>query len=251
MAFFSSKTNERQQPAVRQRGWRRFFQLLARDGWNWYFAGGLAALSALPFLIGMIVSVEENALLPMLLTSPLGGLLTAPQLVGLADTLLRSLRDEESAWWATYRRSWKRNVRASLLPGAVFGLLFGIQLFTLCHVVTAEPDLAVGAWVMLSVLLITPVVAELLVLQAAVELPFQSLLRSAVILCFRKPARTLGALLIQLAYWGALVWLYPRSLVAFGLLHFWFPTAISTLLIYPPLEEAFDLENRIRELKEK
>lgn len=55
------------------------------------------------------------------------------QLCGLLDTILRSLRDEPGFWWATYRRAWKRNAKASLLPGAICGLLLAMQIFTVFH----------------------------------------------------------------------------------------------------------------------
>ena len=34
-------------------------------------------------------------------------MIAAPQIVGLNDTILRTLRDEPGYWWETYRRTWK------------------------------------------------------------------------------------------------------------------------------------------------
>ena len=68
----------------------------------------------------------------------LGGMIAAPQIVGMADTVLRSLRDEPGFWWHTYRRTWKINARASLIPGAVFGLIFGGEIFLYTHLASMQ-----------------------------------------------------------------------------------------------------------------
>ena len=43
-------------------------------------------------------------------------MIAAPQIVGLNDTILRTLRDEPGYWWETYRRTWKRNLKESCCP---------------------------------------------------------------------------------------------------------------------------------------
>ena len=77
--------------------------------------------------------METHSLIPLLAAGILGGMLAAPQIVGLNDTILRALRDEPGYWWGTYKRAWKRNAKASLLPGAVCGLLLALEIFTLFH----------------------------------------------------------------------------------------------------------------------
>ena len=72
-------------------------------------------------------------------------MIAAPQIVGLNDTILRTLRDEPGYWWETYRRTWKRNLKESLLPGAVCGLLLAMELFSLCHINIAGGHVAVIA----------------------------------------------------------------------------------------------------------
>ena len=119
--------------APRKKGPARFFEILGRDLMSFYLAGLLALVSALPFVFGVWFAVDTHSLVPLLLAGVLGGMIAAPQLCGLLDTILRSLRDEPGFWWATYRRAWKRNVRASLLPGAICGLLLAMQIFTVFH----------------------------------------------------------------------------------------------------------------------
>lgn len=226
----------------------RFVRRFRRDGWHWYFAGYLVIISALPYVAGLIFSIDNLSLFPMLITAPIGGMLAAPQLCGLADTLLRSFRDEEQdSWWKTYRKVWKRNWKATLLPGAIFGTISALQLFTLNYL-ALEGDFAMFVWVAFTVLITTPILSFLIVLLAVVEERFLMLVRNSVILCFHKPLRMLAALLVQLIYWGLICWFFPKSLPVFILTQFWLPTSVATALIYPPVEKAFDLEKRILEI---
>ena len=126
--FFSSDRFTRPGPGVRpdaprKKGVARLAEIMGRDMWNFFRAGFLAFLGCLPFIIGMFFAVETHALLFMLLAGIIGGLIAGPELSAMADTVLRSLRDEPGYWWETYRRVWKRNARESLVPGMLTGLV--------------------------------------------------------------------------------------------------------------------------------
>lgn len=125
------RTPERDLP--RKRGFPRFLELLGRDFWKYFKAGFLALLGALPFLIGMSFALQSHVLLFAPAAGVIGGAIAGPGLCGLADTILRSLRNEPGFWWHLYRRAWKRNAKASLLPGALGGGLLAVQGFLLFH----------------------------------------------------------------------------------------------------------------------
>lgn len=235
----------------RKKGLARFFEVFSRDWGRFLAAGGLCALSSLPYALGMILSVESLSLLPMLVSCPLGGMLAAPPLVGLADTILRSLRDEPCYWWATYRSAWRRNWKSALLPGAVGGELFGIQLFMLRYYLFVDTDWGYLLWIALSIVLATAVAGYLVPLLATLDAPLFAQIRNAVILCLRKPLRTLAAVLTQLLYWGAVTLLYPFSITIFVLTTFWLPELIALQILYPPLEQALDLEKQVNALHEE
>ena len=135
MGLFNSDRFSRPGPGVspdepRKKGLARLAELLGRDGVSFYMAGLLALVSLLPYLFGLWVALASHSILPMLLAGLLGGALAAPQLCGLIDTILRALRDEPGYFLVTYRRAWKQNARASLLPGALGGLVIAAQLFS-------------------------------------------------------------------------------------------------------------------------
>lgn len=232
----------------RKKGAARFAEVLGRDMLSFWCAGMLALLSALPFALGLILSLLTHAVLPMLLAGVLGGMIAAPQLTGLHDTILRSLRDEPGYWWATYRRAWKRNLKGSLLPGAVCGLILAMQIFAAWH-------LGAGQGSLLAVLVIGLVLlgglAQYLFAQAALlDLPFASLLKNAVLLFFGYLPRTLLGVLWQGLYWGLLAGFFPFSAPVLLVTGFWLPALLSLMAIYPPLEKSFHIEETIRKMRE-
>ena len=89
----------------------------------------LALVSFIPFMVLVMLAIDTRALIFVLAAGLIGGPLAMPQIVGLADTVLRSLRDEPGYWWVTYRRAWKRNLKACLVPGILCGLLLAMQVF--------------------------------------------------------------------------------------------------------------------------
>ena len=118
----------------------RYFHVLATDEGPMYNENAYGYL-------GIVGIFGFLALLFMLLAGIIGGLIAGPELSAMADTVLRSLRDEPGYWWETYRRVWKRNARESLVPGILTGLVLSIQIFTLFHMSVISADIV--TWVLL------------------------------------------------------------------------------------------------------
>ena len=149
MGLFSSDRYSRPGPGVnpdtpRKKGMSRLLEILGRDLWSFFCAGLLAFAGMLPFVLGMVLAVTSHAVLLVVLAGVVGGMIAMPELVAMADTVLRSLRDEPGYWWQTYRRVWKRNLKESLLPGAIAGVVFGIQIFTLFHLPDLNATVEIG-----------------------------------------------------------------------------------------------------------
>lgn len=231
--------------APRKKGPARFFEMLGRDFVSFYLAGMLALASAMPFVLGVWFAVATHSLVPLLLAGVLGGMIAAPQLCGLLDTILRSLRDEPGFWWTTYRRAWKRNAKASLLPGAIGGLLLAMQIFTVFHYdssvgVVPGALLAVGLFLLLGL-------AEFLFAQVALlEMPFAGMLKNSLFLFLGYLPRAALGVLWQFVYWIVILLLWPISVFALLITGFWLPALLTMQAIYPVLDKAFDLERQIK-----
>ena len=236
--------------APRKKGVRRLLEVLGRDMWDFFRAGLLALISALPFVIGVWFSIATHALLPLLIAGVLGGMIAAPQLCGLYDTILRSLRDEPGSWWATYGRPWKANLKPALAPGAVGGVLLGMQAFVAAHLVL-EDNAGVGIALLLGVLCILGLGQYVLAQVALLNMGFVGIMRNAVLLFLAYLPRTLLGIVWQVAYWGAAALLYPLSMPVVVLCNFWVPTLLSLMAVYPGLDKSFSIEENIRKMREE
>ena len=235
--------------APRKKGAARFFEILGRDFSTIWLAGILAILGGLPFAAGVWFAIETHSLVPLVIAGVLGGMIAAPQIVGLNDTILRTLRDEPGYWWETYRRTWKRNLKQSLLPGAVCGLLLAMELFTLCHIDIAGGHVAVIA-VLIALILLAGIAQYMYAQVALIEIPFAGLLKNSLMLFLGYLPRSALGILWQGLYWAAVALFWPVSSLAIILLGLWLPALASLLAIYPALDKSFNLEKTIKEMRD-
>lgn len=234
--------------APRKKGAARYFEVLTRDFSTFWMAGLLAMISSLPFALGLWFAVTTHSLIPMLLAGILGGMLAAPQIVGLNDTVLRALRDEPGYWWVTYRRAWKRNAKAALLPGAICGLLLAMEIFTAFHIETGSVAVMVAIFVAL--ILLAGIAQYLYAQVALVDLPFSSLLKNSLMLFLGYLPRSALGILWQGLYWAAIALFWPLSGAVLILTSLWLPCSLSLLAIYPALNKSFDLEAKIKAMRD-
>lgn len=235
--------------APRKKGAARFFEVLGRDFATIWLAGMLALLSSLPFALMLWFAVSTHSLIPLLAAGILGGMIAAPQIVGLNDTILRALRDEPGYWWATYRRAWKRNAKASLLPGALCGMLLSMEIFTAFHL-DLSSSIVPAVAVLVALILLAGISQYLYAQIALVEVNFAGLLRNSLMLFLGYLPRSALGILWQGLYWAAVVLLWPVSSFAVILCSLWLPALLSLMAIYPPLDKSFDLERKIKKLRD-
>lgn len=254
MGFFSDRFN-RPGPGVspdepRKKGFARLFEILGRDFGSFFKAGFLAFLGSIPFMLGMVVAVISHAVLFVVIVGIVGGMIAGTQIVGMADTVLRSLRDEPGFWWATYRRSWKRNFKASLMPGAVCGLVFAVQIFTLFHLNNLGSSPVTLVMAVVSVILSLGLAGYIFPQVALVELPFGGILKNAALLFLGFLPRSAGAMAVNLVYWGFILMFFPATFYLLIFTNFWLPMVPALLIIYQPLDKCFNIEKTISQMRE-
>ncbi len=235
--------------APRKKGAARFFEILGRDFSTIWLAGLLAMISGLPFALGLWFAVSSHSLVPMLLAGILGGMIAAPQIVGLNDTILRALRDEPGYWWATYRRAWKRNAKASLLPGALCGLLLAMEIFTAFHLETGANLVAFVA-IFVALILLAGISQYLYAQVALIDIPFSGLLKNSLMLFLGYLPRSGLGILWQALYWAVIALFWPLTGAVLLLTSLWLPAFLSLMAIYPALNKSFDLEKTIKAMRD-
>lgn len=245
MGFLPDYDRTPSQPLPKKRGFARFFELLGRDWWAFFRAGFLALVGALPYLFGMLLAVSSHVLVFALAAGVLGGALAGPQLCGLADTVLRSLRDEPGFWWHTYRRAWKRNAKETLLPGAILGTLLSMQLFFLLH--AGMLGLSGGTVAMLAAgaIITTSLALYVWPQLALMSLSLGKLAKNAALLFVAQLPRSLGGLVCLAGYGILMLWFFPLSTTLLPLTNFWLPAVPALFIIYPGLNESFSIEDTL------
>ncbi len=224
----------------------RFWRIYTHHTLGLLGSGFLAAVTALVYIASLFLAIQTHGLIFVLIGGPLGGAIAMPQIVGVADTALRGIRGEAGFWWMKYKAAWKRNLKQSVYFGLLVGFLCSFQYFMLLH----SQDISMFVFaMMLTGMFITVSVASWSVPQIALmELPLRRILLNSLTLSARHPLKTLLVVVITFVYWLAMVALYPFSLLFYVLFSFWFPMLICLMIMWRPLDETFEITEKIEEL---
>lgn len=224
----------------------RFWQVYSRHTFGLMASGFLAGLAGLVYAAALFVGITSHGLIFVLVGCPIGGALAMPEIVGVADTVFRSVRGEAGFWGMKYREAWRRNLGQSAVFGLFAGLLFGFQYFMMLH--AQHTDIFIYI-LMLIGLFISVAVATWTVAQIAlINLPMGRMLLNGLLLSARHPLKTVGAVLITVIYWLFMEVTYPFSLLFVILFNFWFPMLVTMMMIWGPLDETFDITEKIDEM---
>ena len=229
----------------RKTGLPRLWETLSRDFWDLVRAGFLALLGCVPLLLDLGYSLASHVMVFAPALGLLGGAIAGPELCGLADTVLRGLRDEPGFWWRTYRRAWVRNAKASLLPGALGGGLLSTQVFLLFHAGALHISTAVGAALAAGILLVLAVSLYLWPQLALMELSFPQLVKNSALLFLGQLPRSAAALAILAGYGWVSLRFYPFAVSLLPFTNLWLPALPALFLIYPGINENFQIEEKL------
>lgn len=243
---------ETEEPEVpRKVGLPRFFELLGRDLWSFFRASFLCCLGWLPGFALLAFGLMVKNLLFCLAGGALAGLVGAPFLCGLLDTILRALRDEPGYWWHTYKMAWKQNWKQSLVPGLVFGVFFGLwagMLFTAAEM--AEVPTSVWICLIVGLFLGLGFFGYSFLQIPLVDLPLGQRVKNAALMFPGFFPRTLAATVVTGAYWAVMLLYLPYTLLVLLALGWWLPCLISSMILYPGLDRVFGLEKTLRERRD-
>ena len=229
----------------RKTGLNRIWEMIARDFVAFWLAGMLNLLLTFPLVFGVGYACATHSLLFALLTGIIGGIIAAPGFYGLADTLLRSLRDEPGFWWHRYSRALRKNWKSTLFPGALMGTVFSVQFFILMHMHLLGGGLGLLFCQIVSMVVSIGIFAWALPQQVLLELSFVALVKNSLLLFFRYFFKTLRASLLLLFFAGIVLALFPNSIFLLLVVGLWLPLLCSFQMIYPTLDEVFDIENTL------
>ena len=237
----------------RKVGAARFFELLGRDLWPFYKASILCVLGFAPGYAAVLFSTMAASLPLCLLSGAVGGLIAAPVFCGMLDTILRALRDEAGYWWTTYRKAFKQNFKASILPGMLYCIVVTVQIFLVyfCfNLLYHGTNVGVGMWVatVLNLVIFHMLFSYMWPQVVLLDQPFGQTLKNSVNCMIAFLPHALAASLVTVLFWGLVILCMPLGLLLMLVFGFWFQVEITSQIVYGDLDRVFHIEENIRRL---
>ena len=241
--------------APRKTGVRRFFELVGRDMNSMFLANLLTLVGFLPVICLVYIGFLMNNLPVMLISAAVGGILAGPALSGMYDTVLRALRDEAGYWWVTYRKAFKRNFTASILPGILYCVVVTLQIFLVyfCfNMLYHGTNVGVPLWVatVLNLVLFHMLFSYMWPQIVLLDQPLGQTLKNSINCMIAFLPHALAAAIVQILFWGVVILCMPLGLLLLVVFGFWFSTEVSCQIVYGDLDRVFHIEENIRKMKD-
>ena len=239
----------------RKTGPGRFFELVGRDMNGLFLANLLCCIGLLPVICLVYIGFLAGSLPVMLGSAAVGGILAGPALSGMYDTVLRALRDEAGYWWVTYRRAFKRNFKASILPGVLYCVVVTLQIFLVyfCfNMLYQGANVGVPMWVamVLNLLIFQMLFTYMWPQIVLLEQPLGRTLQNSINCMIAFLPHALAASIVQILFWGVVILCMPLGLFLMLIFGFWFVTEVSCQIVYGDIEKVFHIEENIRKMKD-
>ncbi|OUN40189.1 hypothetical protein B5G28_02175 [Faecalibacterium sp. An77] len=239
----------------RKTGLGRFFELVGRDMNGMFLANLLTCLGFIPVICLVYIGFLMNSLPVMVVSAVVGGVLAGPVLAGMYDTVLRALRDEPGYWWTTYRRAFRQNFKASILPGILYCAVVTLQIFIVyfCFSMLAQGvNVGTGMWVaaVLNLVVFHMLFAYMWPQVVLLDQPFHQTLANSIRCMLAFLPHALAASIVQILFWGLVILCMPLGLLLMIVFGFWFTCEICCQIVSGDLERVFHVEEQIRAKKD-
>ena len=168
---------------------------------------------------------------------------------------VRALRDEAGYWWVTYRKAFKRNFKASILPGVLYCVVVTLQIFLVyfCfNMLYHGTNVGVPLWVatVLNLLIFQMLFSYMWPQIALLDQPLSLTLKNSINCMIAFLPHALAASIVQILFWGVVILCMPLGLLLMLVFGFWFVTEVSCQIVYGDLDRVFHIEESIRKLKD-
>lgn len=238
-------------PIRQRKGLGKFLETVFDNLGRLTVTGFFTLLAALPGAAGLALSALMGSPLLMLLSGVAGGALLGPFYGAMSDGILRSLRGLPGSWGERYRRVLKRDWKGCILPGIAVGCLTAAAVNVLTAVLSGGslPGMLLPSLI-IALLLAVGIFTFLWPQRAALDLPLRHILRNCLFLMVAHPAATLGAVAVQILYWGLIALTVPYSGIFLLITGFWFPALAGNAIVYGALDRDLLLDERLSDREE-
>lgn len=229
--------------ADQKKGIARLWEVLTRDIWDFFRANLILFVSSCPGILLVVWGIWGHSQAVVLIGGVVLGILGAPFLCGLYDTLLRSLRDDAGFWSLQYKQALKQDWKDALLPGIAGGMILAVWLFEASVLWEQNEFLGAAFIAMLEVIFFLAGIFNYIFAQIVlVSVSAKKLYSNSIRLFVGALPYSIAAAAIQLAYWGIFYMYLPRSVPFLMISGFWFPNLLVLMILMKPLKRYLRLE---------
>lgn len=232
---------------IRPTGFPRYTMVLEQNFKKFLVTNLLTIAGFIPFCIGVAAAVLLSSILILIPACVIGGIFAGPSLSCMYDAIMRGLREAPGKCWNNYKQAWKQNWRSSLLPGIVFCILLGFNIFMVMLFWWSSRFPGWGTILLysFSLLLFTMFFSVCWPQIALFEQSFRQCMQNCLLFILRFLPKIFAIALLQIIYWIIMVLFLPWSILLMPLLGFWFILYTANFLIYDTLNNIFQIENKI------
>ena len=210
-------------------------------------------LSLLVIGVATLSRLFLDSALELIVSAIAGGILAGPALAGMYDTVLRALRDEAGYWWTTYRRAFRQNFKASILPGILYCVVVTVQIFLVyfCfNMLYHGTNVGVPMWVatVLNLVLFHMLFSYMWPQIVLLDQPLRLTLKNSLNCMIAFLPHALAAALVTILFWGLVILCMPLGLLLMLVFGFWFQCEICCQIVYGDLNRVFHIEESIQKL---
>ena len=237
--------------SVRLTGFDRYRQLLSFNAGIYFKVNFLTIAGALPLAAGITYSVLATSILLLIPFSVIGGMIFGPFYAAFYDTLYRTFRDAPGRWFENWKKSFRRNLRDSLLPGAFLGMGTGLFVFTgfLFYWSEKAPGTPALIWLIVSAWLFMIILMLFWPQLVLFSQPLSATVRNMILFASKYLWKVLLAGALHIIVIAVYVLFAPWTIILVPLLGFWYITFLTQLILYEDLNRELLIEEKFMELE--
>lgn len=239
--------------APRKRGFPRFIEILGRDIGNLVKLNFIYMLSLLPAQILLVLSwqgiiFKNIAVFGIFAILALGAsVLVGPSTTAMFYIVSKMLRDDPGFVWHDYKAQFKSNFRPMAVPGIIFSLVVGSQIFAFVYYMSLKgaTGMIMIALYLFSVLLLTMATPYFFTQAAYLDLKPAGLLKNSLLMALGYAPRSFMAALLGGGLLIAQVLFFPLSTIITIFIGYSIPCLLSLMWIWPNVDKTFKIESTL------
>lgn len=238
--------------APQKKGIARFWEILTRDFGSLVKLNLIYQLCLFPAQFLLVLAVIGMGSVGFLLFGALAlvaSILVGPATVAVYHCLIQILRDQPGFVWHDFKDQFKSNFRTSVIPGIIYSLIIGAQIFGVFFYMQGNNAIGMVFIVLFlfSVLIFAMATPYFFAQQAFVDLKNRLMLQNSVIMALGYAPRSFVGALFGTGLIIVQVLLFPLSTFLTPFIGYTIPLLINLMWVWPQVDKAFKIDETLKQ----